>query len=90
MRELWHPAAASAISDMATRPVLENVILKPPPDFRAPSDQFSCPTTKMEMVAKFQPYMVKIPFAAESVAKISHLNVGGALQPPMARLGTNT
>jgi hypothetical protein len=26
MRELWHPLAARAISDMATRPVLENAI----------------------------------------------------------------
>ena len=28
----------------------------------------SCPTTKMEMVAKFQPHMVKIRFAVKSVA----------------------
>jgi hypothetical protein len=66
--------------------------LKPPPDaVRALSDH-SCPTTKTAMVAKFQPPMVKIPFAAKNVAEMSQYVAWrpciARLQPPIAWLGT--
>ena len=43
----------------------------------------------MEMVAKFQPYTVKIRFAAANVAKISHsLVLSPAFQPPIAAVAS--
>jgi hypothetical protein len=89
-RVLEQPAASSAASETAMRPVFEKAITPSVGHPSAPQDQSSV-TIKLAKVAKFQPDMVKIRFATGLLQK--YLNNSGrrwAFQPSIARLGTNT
>ncbi|BAB51000.1 mlr4313 [Mesorhizobium japonicum MAFF 303099] len=74
-REVEQPLATSAASDTATRPLFEKFITTSVGSGWGEAVRAISPPTKMEKVAKFQPDMVKIGFAARLLQIYRNLNL---------------